>query len=56
MALVDRIEQRIRDIPTSNPMYITVQRETLGNLLDRMLVRKIAEIAAEECTLSKNEK
>lgn len=44
--LADRIEARIRDIPASNPGYISVVRETLGAVLSRELLRKIAEEAA----------
>lgn len=49
MTLVDRIEDRIRAIPASNPGYIAFYPETLGHVLSRPLLRRIAEEAAEVC-------
>ncbi len=46
--LADRIEERIRAIRASNRGYITVRQETLSNLLENALLRKIAEVAADE--------
>lgn len=47
--LTDRIEARIRKIPASNPGYISVRTDgTLEDLLDDNLLRRIAEVAADE--------
>lgn len=48
MTLVDRIEKRIREIPASNPGYVSLVREDLGMVLSHDLLRKIAEEAAAE--------
>lgn len=49
--LADRIEQRIRKLPcNSNPSYIAVTRETLGDVLAKDLIRWIALEAAAEAT------
>jgi len=49
LSLADRIEVRIREIPASNPGYVSAfAGETLGNVLSRDLLRKIAETAAKE--------
>lgn len=50
--LVDRIEDRIREIPVSNLGYISVARHNLGSVLDRQLLRKIAEEAAAEALIA----
>lgn len=54
MTLADRIEKRIRAIPASNPGYVAVTRETLGDLLARDLLRKIALEAADEASKSRS--
>jgi hypothetical protein len=48
MTLADRIEKRIAEIPASNPGYMAMTNETLGTVLDRNLLRRIAEEAADE--------
>lgn len=48
MTLAERIEKRIRAIPTSDPRYISFAPSTLGKLLAPALLRKIAEEAANE--------
>jgi hypothetical protein len=45
--LSDQIEKRIRDIPASNPGYISLYPETLGSILSPELIREIAKAAAE---------
>lgn len=48
MTLAERIEERIREMPACNPGYLAVVPETLGRVLHRELIRKIAEVAAAE--------
>ena len=47
-ALHTRIERRIREIPSSNPGYVSVVPENLGRLLSRSLLERIATEAAKE--------
>jgi hypothetical protein len=44
--LVDQISEAIAVIPANNPGYIAVYQETLGDILSRDVIRKIAQIAA----------
>jgi len=44
--MADKIEDAISAIPASNPMVISPYQKTLGDLLDRNVLRKIAQIAA----------
>lgn len=46
MTLADRIEARIREIPASNPGVISFAKPALHRVLDRDLIRRIAEEAA----------
>lgn len=44
--LAEKIEDAISAIPASNPMVLSLRQRTLGDLLDRDVLRKIAQIAA----------
>ena len=46
--LSTRIQGRIQDIPASNGGYITVSPTTLRDVLDRRLLERICDDAAEE--------
>lgn len=46
LTLADKIADAIAAIPASNPGYISVRQETLGDLLSREVILKIAQVAA----------
>ena len=49
MTLIEYIEQSIRDIPARNSSYLSLYPETLGSILDRDLIRRIAEVVIKAC-------
>lgn len=53
--LADRIERRLYNITVHNPSVMALYRETLGSVLSRGLLRKIAEEAAAECNAAELE-
>lgn len=56
MTLTERIENRIRAIPASNPGFISVGSRTLGDLLADDLLRTIAKEAAAEAVIPSQER
>ena len=46
--LVERLVEIISEIPAYNTGYLAVRRETLGDLIDGRLIRRIAVACAAE--------
>ncbi len=44
---IDRIADAISRIPATNPSYIAVGQETLGDVLSQGMIRKIAQVATK---------